>query len=671
MFKKILIANRGEIACRIIASAKRMGIATVAVYSEADRDIRHVREADEAICIGKPPAAESYLNGDRIIAACQDSGAEAIHPGYGFLSENAEFAEKLQAAGIAFIGPKACAIRAMGDKITSKKLAAEAGVNTIPGFDGVVPDADRAVEIADEIGYPVIIKASAGGGGKGMRIAHDKAECREGFERATSEAQSSFGDGRIFIEKFISNPRHIEIQVLADGHGHAIALNERECSIQRRYQKVVEEAPSVFLNDETRSKMMEQAVALAKAVNYQSAGTVEMVVDERKNFYFLEMNTRLQVEHPITEMITGVDLVEWMIRIADGEHLTIQQKDVGINGWSMEARIYAENPSRGFLPSTGRIRKYRAPPTSQHVRLDTGIEEGSEISMFYDPMIAKLITWGESREQAMQAMNDSLNRYYIRGVDTNIAFLSSILNKPDFRSGKFNTSFIEKKYPNNFSMEPIDATLHPHVMSAISAIHHRHHIRAGTISGQIEGYGRHVNLSWVVIMEGIEYLTRIQHDEDDNGITVEFEEGVYKVVDDWTIADPVYAGRVGDKDISFQIEKSDFRYDIVCDSYVGRVMVCRPETARLNRLMPVKAPPDHSRYLLSPMPGLLVSLSVEVGQKIKPGEELAVIEAMKMENSLQAEQSCVVAGIFAEPGDKLEVDQPILEFEQGVGETRI
>ncbi len=592
MFKKILVANRGEIACRIIASAKRMGIATVAVYSEADRNTMHVREADEAICIGPPPATESYLNGDCIIGACRESGAEAIHPGYGFLSENADFVEKLDHAGFAFIGPKAFAIRAMGDKIASKKLAAEAGVHVIPGFDGVVADAGQAVEIAGQIGYPVMIKASAGGGGKGMRIAHDDAECREGFERATSEARSSFGDGRIFIEKFINKPRHIEIQVLADGHGHAIALNERECSIQRRYQKVVEEA-----------------------------------------------------------------------RIADGEHLTIKQEDVGINGWSMEARIYAESPSRGFLPSTGRIRKYQTPPTSQYVRLDTGIEEGSEISMFYDPMIAKLITWGETREQAMEAMNDSLNRYYIRGVDTNIAFLSSIFNKPGFRSGEFNTSFIEKEYPNHFSKEPIGVTLHPYVVSAISAIHHRHHIRAGTISGQIEGYGRHVNLNWVVIVEDVEYLTQIKHDESDNEITVVFEGHDYKVVDDWTIADPVYVGRVGDQDINFQIEKTDFRYDIVCDSYFGRVMVCRPETARLNRLMPAKTPPDHSRYLLSPMPGLLVSLLVEVGQKIKPGEELAVIEAMKMENSLQVEQPCVVARILAEPGDKLEVDQPILEFE--------
>ena len=671
MFRKILIANRGEIACRIIASAKRMGIATVAVYSEADRNMKHVREADEASCIGKPPVAESYLNGDRIIQVCQESGAEAIHPGYGFLSENADFAEKLEIAGIAFIGPKADAIRAMGDKITSKKLAAEAGVHVIPGFDGVVPDADRAVEIAGEVGYPVIIKASAGGGGKGMRIAHDDLECREGFERATSEAQSSFGDGRIFIEKFISNPRHIEIQVLADGHGHAIALNERECSIQRRYQKVVEEAPSVFLDHETRSNMMTQAVALAKAVDYQSAGTVEMVVDEKRNFYFLEMNTRLQVEHPVTEMITGVDLVEWMIRIADGEHLTIKQEAVGVNGCSMEARIYAENPVRGFLPSTGRIRKYQAPQTSQRVRLDTGIEEGSEISIFYDPMIAKLITWGETRERAMEVMKDALNQYYIRGVDTNIAFLSSILNKPGFRSGEFNTAFIEREYPNNFSMESIGASLHPYVVSAISSIHHRYHIRAGTISGQIEGYGRHVNLNWVVIMEDVEYPTHIRQGESDNEIIVVFDGNRYKVVDDWTLADPVYVGKVNDRDISFQIEKSDFRYDVVCNSYVGRVMVCRSETARLNRLMPVKIPPDHSRYLLSPMPGLLVSLLVEVGQKVKPGEELAVIEAMKMENSLQAEQSCVVARILAGPGDKLEVDQPILEFEQGVGETRI
>ncbi len=663
MFKKILIANRGEIACRIISSAKQMGIATVAVYSEADRKTKHVREADEAICIGTPPAVESYLNGDRILEAVRESGAEAIHPGYGFLSENAEFAERLEQHGIAFIGPKAHAIRVMGDKITSKKLAADAGVHIIPGFDGVVADASQAVEIADEIGYPVMIKASAGGGGKGMRIAQNEAECRDGFERATSEAQSSFGDGRIFIEKFINKPRHIEIQILADGHGHAIALNERECSIQRRYQKVVEEAPSIFLNENTRKAMMDQAVALAKAVDYQSAGTVEFVVDDQQNFFFLEMNTRLQVEHPITEMITGVDLVEWMIRIADGEHLTIKQEDVGINGWSIESRIYAENPWRGFLPSTGRIRKYQTPASSQYVRLDTGIEEGSEISMYYDPMIAKLITWGETRDQAIETMNVCLNRYYIRGVDTNLAFLSSIFKKPSFRSGQFNTSFIEKEYPNNLGPEPIDELLLPNVVCAISAIHHRQHLRAGTISDQIEGYGRQVNLSWVVIFEDEEHLTQIQHDEGDNEINVIYKEQSYKVVDDWKIADPVYTGRVGDREINFQIVKSDFRYDIVCDSYVGRVMVIRPETARLNRLMPVKIPPDLSRFLLSPMPGLLVSLSVSVGDKVKPGAELAVIEAMKMENSLQAEQSCVVSQILVKPGDKLETDQPILEFE--------
>jgi len=663
MFKKILIANRGEIACRIITSAKHMGIATVAVYSEADRNTKHVHEADEAICIGAPPAIESYLNGDRILEACQQSGAEAIHPGYGFLSENAEFSERLEQEGLIFIGPKPHAIRVMGDKITSKKLAADAGVHVIPGFDGVVQDANQALDIAKEIGYPVMIKASAGGGGKGMRIALNDEECRDGFERATSEAQSSFGDGRIFIEKFINQPRHIEIQILADSHGNAIALNERECSIQRRYQKVVAEAPSVFLNDDTRKAMMAQAVSLAQAVDYQSAGTVEFVVDDQQNFFFLEMNTRLQVEHPITEMITGIDLVEWMIRIADGEYLTIKQEDVCINGWSIESRIYAENPWRGFLPSTGRIHKYQTPPYSECVRLDTGIEEGSEISMFYDPMIAKLITWGETRDQAIEIMNVCLNRYYIRGVDTNLAFLSSIFRRPSFRSGEFNTSFIEKEYPNNFTPEPIEASVLPNVVCAISAIHYRHHLRAGTISDQIEGYGRQVNLNWVVIIEDEELLTQIQHDENDNEIIVTYQEKNYQVVDNWTIADPVYTGKVGDKEINFQIVKSDFRYDIVCDSYVGRVMVIRPETARLHRLMPVKMPPDLSRFLLSPMPGLLISLSVTVGSKVKLGEELAIIEAMKMENTLQAEQSCVVSRILAEPGDKLEMDQPILEFE--------
>lgn len=640
-----------------------MGIATVAVYSEADRNAKHVQEADEAVCVGPAPATESYLSGENIIKACQETNASAIHPGYGFLSENADFADSLKKAGIAFIGPKPHAIRVMGDKIASKTLAINAGVNVIPGFNGVVADAEGAALAAREIGYPVIMKASAGGGGKGMRVARDDVDCREGFERATSEAKSSFGDGRIFVEKLIDNPRHIEIQVLADSHGHVIALNERECSIQRRYQKVVEEAPSVFLDEETRAAMMAQAVALAKAVDYQSAGTVEFVVDDERNFYFLEMNTRLQVEHPVTEMITGIDLVEWMIRIAAGDRLTIRQDDVSINGWSMEARIYAENPWRGFLPSTGRIRKCRPPAASQYVRVDTGIEEGSEISMFYDPMIAKLVTWGATREQAMEAMRASLNRYYIRGVDTNIAFLSSILEKPTFRSGDINTSFIEKEYPDHFDTEEIDESLFPAVICAISSVHHRHHVRAGSISGQVQGYGRHVNLNWVLTIGAKEYSTKIRQADSAGSITVCFEDQAYRVVDDWKIGNPVYAGKVNDMEISFQIEKSDFRYDIVCNAFVGRVMVCRPETAKLNRLMPVKSPPDLSRFLLSPMPGLLVSLSVAAGQQVKPGEELAVIEAMKMENSLHAEQACVVSRILAEPGCKLEVDQAILEFE--------
>lgn len=663
MFEKILIANRGEIACRVIDSAKRMGIATVAVYSEADRVAKHVREADESICIGPPPTAESYLLGERIIQACQDTGAAAVHPGYGFLSENPEFAERLEKEGLVFIGPGSHAIRAMGDKITSKKLAAKAGVSVIPGYDGVVPDADRAVEIAAGIGYPVMIKASAGGGGKGMRIAHDDSSCRDGFERAASEALSSFGDERVFIEKFIDNPRHIEVQVLADAHGHAIALNERECSIQRRHQKVVEEAPSPFLNDETRSAMMAQAVALAKAVDYRSAGTVEFVVDEDRNFYFLEMNTRLQVEHPITELITGLDLVEWMIRIAAGEPLTIDQEDIGINGWAIESRIYAENPLRGFLPSTGRIRRYRAPRNVPNMRIDTGVEEGSEISMFYDPMIAKLVTWGETREEAMNAMSVSLNRYYIRGVDTNIPFLSSILKHPVFRSGDINTSFIEREYPSGFATEPVDEELLPAVVCALSSIHHRFHLRGGTISGQVEGYGRNINLNWVVVIDGVEHSTRIKEEEDGDGMTVYLENQPYRVRDDWIIAEPVYQGQVNGIEVSLQIEKHDFRYDIVCDSYAGRIIVCRPNTAELGRLMPFKPPPDLSRFLLSPMPGLLVSMSVEVGQQVKPGEELAVIEAMKMENSLRAEQSCVVSKVLAQPGSKLEVDQPILEFE--------
>ena len=509
MFKKILIANRGEIACRVMATARKMGIATVAVYSDADRNAKHVAMADEAVPIGAAPASESYLVGEKIIQACRDTGAEAVHPGYGFLSENASFAIALEKAGIAFIGPGVRAIEAMGDKITSKNIAEEAGVNVIPGHTEVVKDAEEAVSISTRIGYPVMIKASAGGGGKGMRVAYDDGECRDGFERATSEAVSSFGDGRIFIEKFIEQPRHIEIQVIADGHGNVVTLNERECSIQRRHQKVVEEAPSPFIDPDTRAAMSEQARLLARAVDYRSAGTVELIVDSTKNFYFLEMNTRLQVEHPVTELITGLDLVELMIRVAAGETLPISQEDVGINGWSMESRIYAESPFRNFLPSTGRLVRYLPPVESDHVRVDTGVIEGSEISMYYDPMIAKLVTWGSTRNEAIESMLSALDRYYIRGLDSNQPFVSAIMSHPRFQRGELTTNFIAEEYPDGFGPDSIDIGDPVLPAAVLACLHHRLMLRATTVPGQMAGQGRDLDRNWVVMFGDHQFLSLI------------------------------------------------------------------------------------------------------------------------------------------------------------------
>ncbi len=663
MFKKILIANRGEIACRVIRTARRMGIATVAVFSDADRNARHVEEADEAVHIGAAPAAESYLVGERIIQACRDTGAEAVHPGYGFLSENSGFATALDAAGIAFIGPGVRAIEAMGDKITSKNIAEEAGVNVIPGYTEVVKDIEEAVAISGNIGYPVMIKASAGGGGKGMRVAYNDAECRDGFERATSEAISSFGDGRIFIEKFIEQPRHIEIQVIADTHGNVVTLNERECSIQRRHQKVVEEAPSPFIDPATRAAMSEQAKALARAVDYRSAGTVELIVDANRNFYFLEMNTRLQVEHPVTELITGLDLVELMIRVAYGEKLPISQDEVGIRGWSMESRIYAESPFRNFLPSTGRLVKYQPPEESEYVRVDTGVTEGSEISMFYDPMIAKLVTWGETRDAAIDAMRAALDRYYIRGVDSNQPFVSAIMAHPRFQRGELTTNFIAEEYPDGFQADAIDIG-DPIVPAAIMAtIHNRLMLRATTVSGQMSGHGRHVPPTWVVLMNG-----------ESHTITLSVEDGVWHaetegqtvdLQDNWKIMQPVYIGTANGQPVSLQVERpgEGISYQVIYRGSPLHVRVFSESDAEHFAKMPVKEAPDMSGFLLSPMPGLLVSVAVSPGQSVKAGEVLAVVEAMKMENTLRAERDTVVKEVLAEPGNTLEVDQPIIAFE--------
>ncbi len=668
MFSKILIANRGEIACRVIRSARAMGISTVAVYSDADREARHVIEADEAVHIGAAPASQSYLLADRIIQACQQSGAEAVHPGYGFLSENTRFAELLAERGIVFIGPGARAIQAMGDKITSKRLAEQAGVNTIPGHDGVAPDAKSAVVVATQIGYPVMIKASAGGGGKGMRVARDDAECLDGFARATSEALSSFGDGRILIEKYIERPRHIEIQIIADSYGNVIALNERECSIQRRHQKVIEEAPSPFLDPATRLAMSKQAVALGQAVDYQSAGTVEFIVDGDRNFYFLEMNTRLQVEHPVTELITGLDLVEWMIRVADGEKLPVTQEEIGINGWAMEARIYAESPYRGFLPSTGRLRKYRPPAEGSHVRVDSGVAEGSEISMFYDPMISKLITWGDTRDQAIQFMRRALSQYYIRGVDTNLPFVQAIMNHPRFQSGDISTDFIADEYPDGFAPLMLSVAMTGNLVAVMAAVCFRLIRRASAITDQMPGYGGKPGSEWVVMIGQETHPVRIRKGDGSSsggGVAwlVEYDGQEYVVEDEWSPLEVVYSGQVNGESVDMLLERNGFSFDVTYEGCQNRVFMVTARTAALNRRMPVKQMADQSRYLLSPMPGLLVSLSVEVGQTVKAGQELAVIEAMKMENSLRAERDCVVREILVEAGSVLEVDQPVMEFE--------
>lgn len=660
MFAKILIANRAEIACRIIKTARRMGISTVAVYSEVDKDALHVQRADQAVCIGPAPSQQSYLNMDAILDACRETGAEALHPGYGFLSENAAFARRLEEAGIVFIGPGAGAIEAMGDKIASKALAQKAGVNTIPGHAGVVADAAEAAGIAGEIGYPVMIKASAGGGGKGMRVAASDRECREGFERASSEALSSFGDGRILLEKFIQQPRHIEIQVIADSHGNVITLNERECSIQRRHQKVIEEAPSPFIDQKTRAAMSGQAVALAKAVDYRSAGTVEMVVDAGRNFYFLEMNTRLQVEHAVTEMITGFDLVELMIRVAAGEKLPIKQSDVKINGWSMEARIYAENPSRNFLPSSGRLERYLPPDESKVVRVDAGVEEGSEISRFYDPMIAKLVTKGKDRAAAIKEMQSALDRYYIRGVDTNQLFVAAIMAHPQFISGDFNTNFIDHAYPDGFAPARKAQMAADLFVVIVASLHHRLSRRAATTTGQLPGYGRAIGSRWVVAISG-EYYSVTVNGKPGRWL-VKYDSAEYVIEDQWRATEPVCQCRVNGEVVNMQFERRGHDYDLAHGGCQITAKVLSPRTAELHALMPRKSPPDKSRFLLSPMPGLLVSLAAEAGVRVKAGQELAVIEAMKMENSLRAEQDGVVEKVLTEPGAILEADQPILEF---------
>ena len=685
MFTKILIANRGEIACRVILTARKMGIKTVAVYSDADKDARHVELADEAVNIGPAPSRDSYLQAGKIIAACKQTSAQAVHPGYGFLSENAGFAKRVEEEGIVFIGPKHYSIAAMGDKIESKKLAGAAGVNCIPGVNDAIETPEKAVEIATSIGYPVMIKASAGGGGKGLRVAFNDKEAFEGFTSCRNEARSSFGDDRVFIEKFVEEPRHIEIQLIGDSHGNVIYLNERECSIQRRHQKVIEEAPSPFILDATRKAMGEQAVLLAKAVKYQSAGTVEFVVGKDQSFYFLEMNTRLQVEHPVTECITGLDLVELMIRVAAGEKLPLEQKDVQRNGWAMECRINAEDPFRGFLPSTGRLVRFQPPKQTMFasdtahlmgVRVDTGVEDGGEIPMFYDSMIAKLIVHGKDRLDAIARMREALNGFVIRGISSNIPFQAALLAHPKFVAGDFNTGFIAENYSQGFKAEDVPHA-DPNFLVALAAYVNRRVLgRAAGISGQLPGHGVTVGDEFVVIGLGADgknmpQAATVRDFEAKSGSSkVDTCGSSYEICSNWHLGGARIRGTVNGQPFAAQVERgvgtsSKFNPLAVRVAHNGTrldAMVLSPRAAALYGLMPFKAPPDMSRFVLSPMPGLLVEVAVQPGQKVQAGERVAVIEAMKMENVLFAIADGVVDKVLAAKGESLSVDQPIVEF---------
>ena len=681
MFASLLIANRGEIACRVIRTARAIGLRTIAVHSDADSDALHVREADEAVRIGPAPAAASYLDIEAILAAVRATGAEAVHPGYGFLSENAAFARALGAEGVAFVGPPPDAIDRMGDKITSKRIAAEAGVSTVPGYVGLIEDADEVARVAAEIGYPVMIKATAGGGGKGMRVARSEAEAREGYARARSEAASSFGDDRVFVERFVERPRHIEIQVLADSHGACLYLGERECSIQRRNQKVIEEAPSPFLDAETRRAMGEQAVVLAQAVGYRSAGTVEFIVDAERRFYFLEMNTRLQVEHPVTELVTGLDLVAWMLRIADGQPLDIAQSDVSLDGWAIESRVYAEDPRRGFLPSTGRLTRYRpprevaagplaqagrwageAPRGERAVRNDTGVFEGGEISVFYDPMIAKLCAWGPNREAAIETMRGALGAFEIEGIGHNLPFLEAVMDHPDFVAGDITTAFIEEAFPDGFGGAALPHDDLRALAACAAAMHRVSEIRRARISGRMDNHERRVGAEWVVALGAERFELAIEADRE--GATVRFLEGAtHRVVSDWTPGTTLARLAVDGRPLTVRVEPIVQGFRMRTRGADLAVRVRTPRQAELAALMPERAALDTSRLLLCPMPGLVTRIDVKAGDAVEEGQALCVVEAMKMENVLRAERGGTVAKVSAQAGDSLAVDDVILEFE--------
>jgi propionyl-CoA carboxylase alpha chain len=661
MFKKILIANRGEIACRVIRTARQMGIKTVAVYSDADARAPHVRLADEAVHLGPPPASESYLKADLLLEACKKTGAEAVHPGYGFLSERESFAKLLADNGIAFIGPPPKAIAAMGDKIESKKLAEKANVSVVPGFIGEIKDTEHAVEIANGIGYPVMMKASAGGGGKGMRLAHSETDVRETFDSVRREGLASFGDDRVFIEKFIVNPRHIEIQLLGDQHGTVLYLGERECSVQRRHQKVIEEAPSPFVTPEMRKAMGEQAVALAQAVGYYSAGTVEFIAGADRSFYFLEMNTRLQVEHPVTECVTGLDLVEQMIRVAAGEKLAFGQDDVKLNGWAIEGRVYAEDPYRGFLPSTGRLVRYRPPAESEGVRVDDGVTEGGEVSIYYDPMIAKLVTYGKDREEAMDRQIEALDSFAIEGIGHNIDFLSALMQHPRFRAGELTTGFIAEEYPDGFEGAPADAALLSDLAVISALIGFITEERASTISGQLNG-PHQLPEDRVIKLSGVEH--QVHFESSDDGWMASVDGGArIAVVADWQPGQRDFKGTIDGRTRIVHIAKAGRNWRLTTRGATHLVSVLPAHIAEHSHHMIEKAPPDLSKYLLCPMPGLLTQLHVGEGDKVEAGQPLAVVEAMKMENILRAEKTGKVAKVGAKPGESLAVDAVILEFE--------
>jgi len=665
MFNKILIANRGEIACRVIKTAKQMGIKTVAVFSDADRNALHVQMADEAVNIGPPPANQSYIDIEKVISAVKKTNAQAVHPGYGFLSENAKFAKSLSDIGVTFIGPPENAIESMGDKITSKKIAQEAGVNTVPGYMGVIKDENEALSISEKIGYPVMIKASAGGGGKGMRIAWNDSEVKEGFQSSKNEAASSFGDDRIFIEKFVTQPRHIEIQVLADTKGNCIYLGERECSIQRRNQKVVEEAPSSFLDEKTRRKMGEQACNLAKAVGYSSAGTVEFIVDKDKNFYFLEMNTRLQVEHPVTELITGIDLVEQMILVAAGKPLSITQKDIKLTGWAIESRLYAEDPYRNFLPSIGRLTRYRPPAEikDKHsiVRNDTGVYEGGEISMYYDPMIAKLCTWAPDRAKAIEQMRIALDRFEVEGIGHNLPFLSAVMDHKKFISGKITTAFIAEEYSEGFTGVDLNDDEIKDLAACAAAMNRVAEIRRTKISGRMDNHERRVGDDWVVQIAGKVFLVNVLADTAGANVIFEDETSI-RISGDWLPGKKLANMTAGDKNLVIKINKITGGFRMRTRGADLKVLVRTPRQAELSKHMQEKLPPDTSKMLLCPMPGLLVKIDVEIGQEVQEGQPLCTVEAMKMENILRAERKGVVAKINSSVGDSLAVDDIILEF---------